>query len=45
MSNNQIYLYAEFVKDCLKEKVDVLTKLAINLLKKKINKGIEKGKR
>lgn len=39
-----MYLYAEFVKDCLKEKVNVLTELAISLLKGKINKGIEEGR-
>ena len=40
-----MYLYAEFVKDCLKEKVNVLTELAISLLKGKVKKGIEEGKK
>jgi hypothetical protein len=39
-----MYPHAEFMKDCLKEKVDVLRDLKISLLKRKINKGIEEDK-
>ena len=45
MSNNLIYLYVKFVKDYLKEKVEVLKKLKISLFKRKINKGIEEDKK
>ena len=44
-SDDQTYPYAEFVKDCLEEKVDVLRDLKISLLERKINKGIEEGKK
>ena len=43
-SDDQTYPHAEFVKDCLEEKVDVPRELKINLLERKINKGIEGGK-
>jgi len=33
------------VKDCLEEKVEVLRELKISLLERKINKGIEEGKK
>jgi hypothetical protein len=33
------------VKDYLKEKVEVLRELKINLLERKINKGIEESKK
>ena len=33
------------MKDCLDKKVDVPQKLKINLLKRKINEGIEKDKK
>ncbi len=44
-SDDQTYLYAEFVKDCLDEKVDVPRDLKISLLERKINEGIEEGKK
>jgi hypothetical protein len=43
-SNDETYPHAEFVKDCLKENVVVPIGLAISLLEKKINEGIEDGK-
>ncbi len=44
-SDDQTYLHAKFVKDCLEEKVDVPRELIVNLLEKKINKGVEEGKK
>jgi hypothetical protein len=44
-SDDQTYLHAEFVKDCLKEKVDVPRDLTISLLERKINEGIGEGKK
>ena len=44
-SDDQTYLHAAFVKDCLEEKVDVPRELTINLLERKINEGIEEGKK
>ena len=43
-SDDQTYLHAGFVKDCLDEKVDVPRELKISLLERKINEGIEGGK-
>jgi len=44
-SDNQSYLYAEFVKNCFKKKIDISRKLKINLFEKKINKKIEKNRK
>jgi putative hydrolases of HD superfamily len=44
-SNDQTYLHAKFVKECLEEKVNIPTDLAISLLETKINKGIKEGNR
>lgn len=44
-SDDQTYPHAELVKDCLKEKVDVPRDLKISLLERKINEGIEEGKK
>ncbi|KAL8765919.1 MAG: hypothetical protein Q9209_007162 [Squamulea sp. 1 TL-2023] len=44
-SNDPTYPHAEFVKDCIEEKVDVPRELAINLLERKINEGNEEGKK
>lgn len=44
-SDDKTYLYAKFVKECLKEEVRVPTQLAISLLKLKIIEGIKEGKR
>jgi len=44
-SDDQSYLHAEFLKECLTEKANVPTELAISLLEGKINEGIEKGKK
>jgi len=33
------------VQDCLEEKVEVLTELKISLLERKINEGMEEGKK
>lgn len=44
-SEDQTYPHAEFVKDCLKERVDVPRDLKISLLERKINEGIEEGKK
>lgn len=44
-SDDQTYIHAEFVKDCLEENVNVPTELAISLLERKINEGIEEGKK
>jgi hypothetical protein len=44
-SDDQTYLHAEFLRDCLTEKVDVPTDLAIGLLEGKINEGIVEGKK
>ena len=44
-SGDQTYPHAEFLKDCLKEKVDVPRELKISLLERKINEGIEGGKK
>ena len=41
-SDDQTYLHAEFVKDCLN---DVSRELIISLLERKINEGIEGGKK
>jgi len=43
-SDDQTYLHANFVKDCLDEKVYVPRELKISLLERKINEGIEEGK-
>lgn len=44
-SDDQLYLHAAFVKDCLRENVDVPRDLKICLLEKKVNEGIEKGEK
>jgi len=44
-SDNQTYLHAKFLKDCLEEDVHVPIQLAISLLEWKINEGIKEGKR
>lgn len=44
-SNDQTYPHAEFIKDCLKEKVDIPKELTISLLERRINEGIEEGKK
>ena len=44
-SNDPTYLHAEFLKDCLKEKVDAPRELIINLLERKINEGLQEGKK
>ena len=44
-SDDQTYPHAEFVKNCLEEKVDVPRELKINLLDRKIHQGIEEGKK
>ena len=43
--DNQTYLHAKFLKACLAEKVNVLTKLTVSLLKRKINEEIKVGKK
>ncbi|KAL9125650.1 MAG: hypothetical protein Q9217_005174 [Psora testacea] len=43
-SKDQTYPHAQFVKDCLEEKVDVPRELKISLLERKINEGIREGK-
>ncbi|MCJ1379039.1 HD domain-containing protein 2 [Xylographa soralifera] len=43
-SNDQRFPYAKFLKSCLAENVKVPTELAITLLERKINEGIEAGK-
>ena len=44
-SNDPTYLHSEFLKDCLKEKVDAPRELIINLLERKINERSEEGKK
>lgn len=44
-SDDPTYLHAKFLKDCLEEKVDVPRELKVSLLEKKINKGVEDGKK
>lgn len=44
-SDDQSYLHAEFLKECLTEKANVPTDLTISLLEGKINEGIEEGKK
>ena len=44
-SDDQTYPHADFVKDCLRENVDVPRGLKICLLEKKVNEGIKKGKK
>lgn len=44
-SDDRTYPHAEFLKDCLREKVDVPKELTISLLERKINAGIEQGKK
>ena len=44
-SNDQTYLHAEFLKDCLEENVDVPRELRINLLERKISEGLVEGKK
>ena len=44
-SNDQTYLHAEFLRECLEEKVDAPRELIINLLERKINEGLEEGKK
>lgn len=44
-SDDPTYPHAEFVKDCLEEKVDVPRELTVSLLERKINEGIEEGKK
>lgn len=43
-ADDQTYLHAKFVRDCLEEEVNVPTQLAISLLEWKINEGIKEGK-
>ncbi|KAL8912003.1 MAG: hypothetical protein Q9171_002916 [Xanthocarpia ochracea] len=45
MSHDPTYPHAEFVKDCLEEKVEVPRELTIRLLEREINEGIEEGKK
>lgn len=44
-SDDRTYLHAKFLKGCFMEKVKVPTELAISLLERKINEGIEVGKK
>jgi len=44
-SDDLTYPHAKFVKDCLEEKVEVPRELKISLLERKINEGIEEGKK
>lgn len=44
-ANDQTYLHAKFVRDCLEEEVNVPTQLAVSLLEWKINEGVKEGKR
>ena len=44
-SDDLTYPHARFVKDCLEEKIEVPRELKISLLERKINKGIEEGKK
>ncbi|KAI4223087.1 MAG: hypothetical protein L6R40_008536 [Gallowayella cf. fulva] len=44
-SDDPTYPHAEFVRDCLEEKVDVPRELTISLLERKINEGVEEGKK
>lgn len=44
-SDDQTYLHADFVKDCLRENVEVPRDLKICLLEMKINEGIKNGKK
>lgn len=43
-SDDETYLHAKFVKDCLEEGVKIPTQLAVSLLESKINDGIKEGK-
>ena len=45
VTNDQTYLHVGFVKDCLRENIDLPIQLKISLLERKINEGIEKGKK
>ena len=42
-SEDQSYRHAEFLRDCLKEKVDIPVGLVISLLESKIEEGIKEG--
>lgn len=44
-SDDPSYSHAQFVKDCLEEKVEVPRELKISLLERKINEGIEEGRK
>lgn len=44
-SDDHTYPHADFVKQCLEEKVDVPRELTISLLEREVNKGIEEGKK
>jgi len=44
-SDDLTYPHAKFVQDCLEEKVEVPTELKISLLERKINEGMEEGKK
>jgi len=44
-SDDPTYPHANFVKDCLEEKVEVPRELEIRLLERKINEGIGEGKK
>lgn len=44
-SNDQTYPHSKFLKDCLDEQVDVPKELAIDLLEKEINEGLNEGKK
>lgn len=44
-SEDQTYLHAEFVRDCLKEEVDVPVGLVVSLLERKIEEGMNEGRR
>ena len=44
-SDDQTYPHAEFVKDCLREGVDVPRELKVDLLERKVNEGIDEGKK
>ncbi|KAF2259147.1 P-loop containing nucleoside triphosphate hydrolase protein [Lojkania enalia] len=43
-SEDQTYLHAEFVRDCLKEEVDVPVGLVVGLLERKIEEGMNEGR-
>ena len=44
-SDDQTYLHAGFLRDCLDEKIEVPRELKISFLERKINEGVEGGKK